>query len=138
MTPQELERVDVAYVLLSDEAGRVLTVLNDNGTWSLPGGAREPGETLQETAIREALEETGLEVVLQGVVDVSERLWENRHALFVTFRATVVGGELGAGILADVERVEWLALDEVERLMPVFEVSTALQLEPGRYRSRRG
>jgi len=30
------------------------------GQWSIPGGRQELGETVQETAIREVLEETGL------------------------------------------------------------------------------
>ena len=30
-----------------------------NGGWSLPGGAREPGETLVETVVRETKEEAG-------------------------------------------------------------------------------
>jgi ADP-ribose pyrophosphatase YjhB (NUDIX family) len=40
----------------------------DEGTWSLPGGRCEPGETVEVTARREAREETGLEVVLERVL----------------------------------------------------------------------
>ena len=32
------------------------------GRWTLPGGRREPGETIEETAIREVREELGLSV----------------------------------------------------------------------------
>jgi ADP-ribose pyrophosphatase YjhB (NUDIX family) len=37
-------------------------------TWSIPGGRVEPGESLQNAAIREVLEETGVPVKLDGVL----------------------------------------------------------------------
>jgi 8-oxo-dGTP pyrophosphatase MutT (NUDIX family) len=50
-----------AGVLITDAQGRLLLgERTDNHTWSIPGGAMEPGEDLEETARREALEEAGL------------------------------------------------------------------------------
>jgi 8-oxo-dGTP pyrophosphatase MutT (NUDIX family) len=50
-----------AAVLVRDPQGRLLLGLRaDNHQWGIPGGAMEPGETVEETARREALEETGL------------------------------------------------------------------------------
>ena len=50
-----------AAVLVTDEQGRLLLLRRtDNGCWGIPGGAMEPGETLEQTALRETQEETGL------------------------------------------------------------------------------
>jgi ADP-ribose pyrophosphatase YjhB (NUDIX family) len=50
-----------AAVILLDEADRIFLYQRaDNNTWSLPGGAMEMGETFEENAGREVLEETGL------------------------------------------------------------------------------
>ncbi|MGW3787293.1 NUDIX hydrolase [Micromonospora chokoriensis] len=57
---------DVALVLLVDASGAVLLQHRDEdiavspGQWSLPGGHVEPGESPEEAARRELLEETGL------------------------------------------------------------------------------
>jgi 8-oxo-dGTP diphosphatase len=57
---------DVAIVLLVDSSGAVLMQHRDAyapvspNQWSLPGGHVEPGETPEEAARRELLEETGL------------------------------------------------------------------------------
>ncbi|MFG2109548.1 NUDIX hydrolase [Micromonospora chersina] len=57
---------EVALVLLVDASGAVLLQHRDEhapvspNQWSLPGGGVEPGETPEEAARRELLEETGL------------------------------------------------------------------------------
>jgi 8-oxo-dGTP pyrophosphatase MutT (NUDIX family)/GNAT superfamily N-acetyltransferase len=48
-------------VLVFNERNEVLLQLrSDTGKWGIPGGAMEPGESFEETARRELLEETGL------------------------------------------------------------------------------
>lgn len=50
-----------ACVIIVDANGRILLQRRiDDGSWGLPGGAMEPGESLEDTARREALEEVGL------------------------------------------------------------------------------
>lgn len=52
-----------AGVLILNQEGKLLLLRRtDNQTWSIPGGAMEPGETFEETARREIEEETGLKL----------------------------------------------------------------------------
>lgn len=51
-----------ACVILENSDGKVLLQQRTSGRWGLPGGLLELGETLDETAIREVKEETGLVV----------------------------------------------------------------------------
>ncbi|MFB9324642.1 NUDIX domain-containing protein [Paenibacillus aurantiacus] len=49
--------------IIRDGQGRILLQQrSDYGDWGLPGGGMDPGETIQETMIREVIEETGLTV----------------------------------------------------------------------------
>ncbi|UKS55864.1 NUDIX hydrolase [Exiguobacterium acetylicum] len=43
---------------------------SDTHSWGLPGGSMEPGETLEEVAIRELQEETGLQALSVQLLDV--------------------------------------------------------------------
>jgi len=64
------------------------------GLWCLPSGFVEYDESPAEAAVRECLEETGLEVRLVGLLEVSQYLSELRGpGILVLYRGEVVGGE---------------------------------------------
>jgi len=89
-----------AAVLIIDPQDRLLLLRRtDNGLWGLPGGAMEPGEHLEETARREAKEETGLvvgQLTLFGVFSGAELFYRYPNGAEV-YNVTVVylPGEVG-------------------------------------------
>lgn len=86
----------LAVIVAIIESGNVLlTKREDFEVWCLPGGSVEDGETLAEGAIREAKEETGLDVELTRLVGVYSRLGGGmRDVHAVLYAAKPVGGEL--------------------------------------------
>jgi ADP-ribose pyrophosphatase YjhB (NUDIX family) len=77
------------------DGGRVLLQLRGDGNvWNLPGGHVEDGESLAEAAVREVLEETGVEVALTRVVGTYSRpRWERGGNHQVLFAARVLSGD---------------------------------------------
>ncbi|OXM82369.1 phosphohydrolase [Paenibacillus rigui] len=117
-------RVDVAYALITNEENnKVLVVRNiHTSSWSLPGGSVEKEESWAAAAIREAKEETGLEVELAGICAVNECLFEDRgeHVVFVTFQARAVQENILISRPHEIAEVRWVGLDEADRLMPYY------------------
>jgi ADP-ribose pyrophosphatase YjhB (NUDIX family) len=72
--------VPCASAVVRDRDGRVLLVKRaDDGTWCLPGGRLEPGESWSDCAVRECREETGLEVTITGLVGVYSEPHDQVH-----------------------------------------------------------
>src|SRR5580700_9630768 len=86
--------------------------------WYLPAGRVEPGETFASAALRETLEETGVPVVLEGILRV-----EHTPAPEGTARCRVIflarpKDATPPKSVADSESLEarWVTLDELDRL----------------------
>jgi 8-oxo-dGTP pyrophosphatase MutT (NUDIX family) len=96
-----------ALACVRDEAGRVLAVRRtDVGTWWLPGGYSELGESVTATVIRETREETGLEVEPTHVIGVYTEPTmygltypngDQMQPVAALYECRVVGGSLAAG-----------------------------------------
>jgi ADP-ribose pyrophosphatase YjhB (NUDIX family) len=65
------------------------------GAWSFPSGFVDAGELVESAAVREVLEETGVEVRLDRLLGVFSTAGE--RVIFVAYAGTVVGGRLEAG-----------------------------------------
>lgn len=93
----------------------------DFEVWGLPGGEIDPGEIAAQAAVREALEETGYEVELTGLVGLYATpqfglLGMNTHV--AVFRARITGGSLVTATNETLDARFFDADDLPEMLMP--------------------
>lgn len=109
--------VNVAVI----DGGRILLMQREDfEVWGLPGGGVDTGETLAEAALRETLEETGLEVKLERLVGIYSRLGSavlGGHV--VLFTAKPVGGQIKAERGESVD-VRYFAPEELPEALLTF------------------
>jgi 8-oxo-dGTP pyrophosphatase MutT (NUDIX family) len=69
-TPATTVKAGVGVIIVDDSGRVLLERRRDNGMWGLVGGGVDPGESVGQAAVREALEETGLTIAITGLVGV--------------------------------------------------------------------
>jgi 8-oxo-dGTP pyrophosphatase MutT (NUDIX family) len=111
----------------------------DAVTWTLPKGTPDPGETVEETAVREVGEETGLRVRIVEPLPSIEYTFVTSgtriHKTVHYFLMEALGGDLSAHD-HEFERVRWIPFREAPEVL-TFEsertlVATAAGILDGR------
>lgn len=134
--PRPNSVVPSVVAIVRDVEGRVLLVhKTDNDLWALPGGGHEIGESIAETVVREAKEETGYDVEVTGITGtytnpghvMAYEDGEVRQQFSVAFSARLLGGEARTG--DESKRVEWISPDKTEGLP--MHPSMRLRLQHG-------
>ncbi len=92
----------VAVGLVITRADQLLLIQRRNdperGKWSVPAGFVDAGEDPARAAEREALEETGLQTAVTGLLDVYAKVQSTEGAdILIVYTARVVGGQLQPG-----------------------------------------
>ena len=117
-----------ARCLVHDDDGRVLLVRHRHwNDWGLPGGVVNKGELTQRAAVREVLEETGLQVRLRSN-EPFPIVQSHGRAIELVYEAEPSEGASPADAhtaSVEVSEVAWFALDQ----LPMLTAVAALTLE---------
>ena len=91
------------------------------GRWEFPGGKREPGESAEQTALRELREECGIEAVAHRTLAPLECEYEDR---IVTLTGVVCAWSGGEAKPLESEECRWVTLPQLRELdMPAVNAA---------------
>lgn len=105
------------------------------GAWSLPGGRQKLGETVRDCALRELVQETGVEATIGPLADVVDSMTRDEdgrlqyHYTLVDFRADWVSGEPRPG--GDAADARWFSPGELAAMDIWEETRRVIDLARG-------
>ncbi len=114
---EEKKKIGVGFGIMILKNGKLLlgkrhenpekasSLLNGAGTWTMPGGKLEFGETFEKGAKREALEETGITLNKVKVICVNQDIIETAHFITIGLFSDTFSGE--PKVMEPDEIIEW-------------------------------
>lgn len=119
----------VDSIIVSDDKVVLIKRLNDpyKDSWALPGGFVEYGECVEDATIREAKEETSLDVSIEELVGVySDPNRDPRgHTVSVVYKCSIVGGQLDSN--SDAKDAKFFTVDEIKKINLAFDHESILK-----------
>lgn len=106
--------------VVTDGDGRYLLVRETKaaarGRLALPAGSLEADESVEQAAVREVLEETGLAVEVTGLLGIFHcaRTVENSFGINFVYEARRVAGEITTSV--EHPEIVWKTIEEIDRL----------------------
>jgi ADP-ribose pyrophosphatase YjhB (NUDIX family) len=124
-------------VAVANDAGEILLIRrSDNDNWAIPGGAVDLGESLSQAAVRETLEESGIECEITGVsgiytnphhVVLYTSNGEVRQEFSIVLTARATGGQPASS--SETSEVRWVPRTEVAS----YQMDTSMRLRIQHY-----
>lgn len=115
----ETKKPDVSAAIITD-GGRVLMVRRrikeGELSWQFPAGGVEEGETAEQAAVRETLEETGLTV--EVVKYIGDRVHPKSGKFMAYTACEAVAGEAYVADTEELDAIAWVALNEIPEYVP--------------------
>ncbi len=102
---------------------------NERGTWEIPGGTVEFGETLQEALIREVQEEIGVIIQVESQLSTIDHILTNekQHWVALTFICSIRSGTPTILEPTKISQLQWFNLEEAQHLP--LSVATKVDIE---------
>ncbi|GGT50141.1 NUDIX hydrolase [Actinomadura citrea] len=120
--PKANSLVPSVNVVVENDKGEILMIRRtDNDNWALPGGAIDLGESVNQAGARETKEETGIDVVITGLVGIYS---DPRHVIHYTsnnevrqefsivLTATYLGGNIE--LSEESREVQWVPAKSIK------------------------
>lgn len=127
---EEKKKVGAGFGVLILRDGKILlgkrhsdpekasSLLNGEGTWTMPGGKLDFGESFEDGAKREALEETGITLNKAEVISVSNDIVDTAHFVTIGMFCDDFSGE--AKVMEPDEITEWQWFDLKNLPAPLY------------------
>ncbi len=127
---EEKKKVGSGFGVMIIKEGKVLlgkrhedpekasTLLKGEGTWTMPGGKLEFGESFEEGAKREVLEETGIKINNPSVICLNNDMVDTAHFITIGLFADDFEGE--PRVMEPDEITEWNWFDLEELPTPIY------------------
>lgn len=116
-TTTEKPGISAAIITLNDRVLMVRRRISEGELmWQFPAGAIEAGESPEEAAVRETLEETGLKVEAASLIGQRVHPKTGREMSYTACR--VVDGEAHVADAEELDAVAWVALEEIPEYVP--------------------